>query len=179
MQFFDTPLPGLKVVELSPRRDARGYFGRLYCSEEFAGAGLVKPIVQVNHSLTGKKGTVRGLHYQVAPHAETKIVRCLQGRIWDVAVDLRPDSPTYLAWHAEELSPDNFRMLVIPEGFAHGYQTLEDDSLLLYLVTASYTPEAERGVCFDDPALGIAWPLAVTEVSERDRGHPRIAPVQP
>jgi len=130
--------------------------------------------VQINHSRTATVGAVRGLHFQNPPHAEMKLVRCLKGRVWDVAVDVRRDSPTFLCWHGEELIPADLRMMVIPEGFAHGFQVLEPDSELLYLHTASYAPGVERGLRYDDPALGIAWPLAATELSARDAKHPII-----
>jgi dTDP-4-dehydrorhamnose 3,5-epimerase len=130
-----------------------------------------RPIVQINHSCTTRVGAIRGLHFQYPPHAEMKLVRCLRGRVWDVAVDLRTGSPTFLRWHAEELSPRNARMLVIPEGCAHGFQVLDPDSELLYLHTASYAPPFDGGVRFDDPRLDIDWPLPLTDLSERDRCH--------
>lgn len=176
MEFIDTPIPGLRLARLAPIRDERGYFSRLYCQESFAKAGFPDPIVQSNQSLTMKAGTVRGLHYQLAPHAETKFVRCTSGRIWDVAVDIRPESPTYGHWYAHELSPENFLVMLIPEGFAHGFQALEDESSLLYMVSRPYCGAAERGLRFDDPALGIDWPLPVIGVSPRDRQHPLLQP---
>lgn len=131
-------------------------------------------VVQVNHSRTHQTGAVRGLHFQHAPHSEMKLVRCLRGRIWDVVADLRAGSPTFLRWQAEELCPGNARMIVVPEGCAHGFQVLEADSELLYLHTAPYTPQAEGGVRHDDPALAICWPLPVTDLSARDRSHPLL-----
>jgi dTDP-4-dehydrorhamnose 3,5-epimerase len=154
-----------------PVEDARGTFARLFCAREL---GLEKPIAQINHSLTRKKGAVRGLHFQRPPHAETKIVSCLRGKAFDVAVDLRADSPTYLRWHAVELSPGNRNAFWIPEGFAHGFQALEEDTELLYLHTEYYAQDAEGALNAADPRLGIEWPLAFTEVSERDRSHPFI-----
>lgn len=175
MEFIDTPLAGLRLVRLAPIRDERGYFSRLYCQEKFAAAGFADPVVQSNQSLTVHQGTVRGLHYQLPPHAETKFVRCVSGRIWDVAVDIRRASPTYGRWFGHELTPDNFTMMLIPEGFAHGFQALEDNSSLLYMVSKPYSSTAERGLRFDDPALAIAWPLPPVGVSARDRQHPGLA----
>ena len=174
MKVIATPLPGLKVVETSPFQDSRGAFARWYCERELAEIVGNRQIVQINHSRTGGMGAVRGLHFQKPPHAEMKLVRCIKGRVWDVAVDLRQGSATYLKWHAEELTPENARMMVIPEGFAHGFQEIEPESELLYLHTAFYAPESESGVRFDDPSIGIEWPLPVTDVSQRDRNHPLI-----
>ena len=173
-EFYDTPLPGLKLVQRKPIEDARGFFARLYCADEFRAAGLNKPIAQINHTLTRRKGAVRGLHFQHAPHAETKLVSCLSGAVFDVAVDLRANSPTFLHWHGEILSAENHRNLLIPEGFAHGFQTLTEDCELLYLHTAPFHSEAEGALNVADPALAIAWPLPVSELSERDRAHPFI-----
>lgn len=167
-----TSIPGLVVVETSPHIDNRGAFARLYCERELASLVGPRRIVQINHSRTATIGAVRGLHYQHPPHAEMKLVRCLKGSVWDVAVDLRHNSPTFLSWHAEELTPANTRMMVIPEGFAHGFQVLEPESELLYLHTAFYTPGSEGGLRHDDPRLAIHWPLAVTDLSARDAAHP-------
>jgi len=169
-----TSLEGVAVVETEPYHDERGAFARLYCENELAGIIGPRKIVQINHSRTHAVGAVRGLHYQNPPHAEMKLVRCLKGRVWDVAVDLRSGSPTYLHWHAEELTPANARMLVIPEGCAHGFQVLEADSELLYLHTSAYQPGSEGGVAFNDSALRIAWPLPVADLSARDKNHPAI-----
>ncbi len=174
--FLPTPLTALTVIRRRPYEDARGSFARLFCAEEFREIGLSKPIAQINHSVTCQKGAVRGMHFQYAPHAETKIVSCLKGKIFDVAVDLRPDSPTFLHWHGEVLSAVNRQALCIPEGFAHGFQTLEEDSELLYFHTDFYAPTAEGALNVADPRLGIAWPLPITELSERDRTHPFIGP---
>jgi dTDP-4-dehydrorhamnose 3,5-epimerase len=174
VNILPTDIPGLMVVETTPHSDARGAFTRLYCERELAGVIGNRHMVQFNHSRTSQVGGVRGLHFQYPPHAEMKLVRCLKGRIWDVAVDLRQNSPTFLRWHAEELTLANMRMMVIPEGFAHGFQVIEPDSELLYLHTAFYTPDAEGGLLYDDPVLGIAWPLTVTDLSGRDACHPRI-----
>lgn len=147
---------------------------RLYCEHELAEIIGKRHIVQINHSRTASVGAVRGMHYQNPPHMEMKMVRCLKGRVWDVAVDLRAGSPTLLQWHAEELTPGNARMLVIPEGCAHGFQVLEPGSELLYLHTEFYSPKVEGGVPFNDPRLAIAWPLPVTDISQRDRNHANI-----
>jgi len=173
--FHATPLSGLVVVERKPIEDDRGILCRNYCAEEFRDAGLWKPIVQINQTLTWRKGSVRGLHFQHPPHAETKIVYCIKGEIFDVAVDLRKGSPTFLRWHGEILSAANRRSLLVPEGFAHGFQTLVEECELIYLHTASYMPHAEDGLNVLDPRFMIAWPLEISELSERDRAHPRLA----
>jgi len=174
VKILPTAIPDLVVVETSPHSDARGAFVRLYCEDELQALIDNRRIVQINHSRTAAVGAVRGLHFQTPPHAEMKLVRCLKGRVWDVAVDLRQDSPTFLCWHGDELTPANLRMMVIPEGFAHGFQVLEPDSELLYLHTAFYAPGAEGGHRHDDPALGITWPLAAIDLSTRDARHPLI-----
>lgn len=171
MNILPTPITNLMVVETAPHRDARGAFARLYCEQELAEVIGHRHIVQINHSRTALVGAVRGMHFQRPPHAEMKLVRCIKGRVWDVAIDLRTQSPTFLRWHAEELTPTNTRMMVIPEGFAHGFQVLEADSELLYLHTAFYTPDAEGGLRHDDPRLGITWPRAVADLSPRDTSH--------
>ena len=169
--FHSAPLSGLTVVQRRPIEDQRGFFSRFFCADEFRQAGFTQPIAQINHTLTRKKGAVRGLHFQRPPHAETKVVSCLKGNIFDVAVDLRRGSPTFLKWHGEVLSAENRRSLLIPEGFAHGFQTLTDDCELIYLHSASFHPEAEDALNVNDPKLAIVWPLAMTELSERDRTH--------
>ena len=170
----DTVISGLKVIERQQIGDSRGFLARLFCAEELADAGWQKPIAQINQTLTEKKGTVRGMHFQYPPHAEMKLVSCLQGAVWDVAVDLRAGSPTFLQWHAQELSADNRRAYLIPEGFAHGFQTLTDDCELLYLHSDAYAPQAEAGLNPRDPELSIAWPLPVSEISARDEKHPML-----
>lgn len=170
-----TPLEGLMVATLNPYTDIRGSFTRLFCSAALRKAGVTKPAAQINLSVTASRGAVRGLHYQSPPHAEMKLVTCLQGRIFDVAADLRIASPTYLKWHGVELSEDNKRMAVIPEGFAHGFQTLTDDCMLLYLHTAPYSAESEGGLSPIDSTLGIDWPAPVEILSERDRNLPHLA----
>lgn len=173
--YSDTPLTGLKLVQRRNIGDHRGFLDRLFCAQELLAAGWLKPIVQVNHTCTRQQGTVRGLHYQYPPHSEMKLVTCLRGAIWDVAVDLRPDSRTYLSWHAEELSPENQRSFLIPEGFAHGFQALTSDVEMLYLHSAAYSPEAEAGLHPADPRLDVTWPLPVTGLSDRDAAHPLIS----
>jgi len=165
-------LNGLHLLKTEPFKDHRGQFARFFCARELAEIGLEKPIAQINHSRTRAKGAIRGMHYQKSPHAELKIVRCIRGACFDVAVDLRKDSPTYLQWHSEILTEENSYALYIPEGFAHGFQTLEPDTELLYLHTEFYTPNSEDGIRFDDPAIGINWPLPPHDISERDTKHP-------
>ena len=169
-----TPLEGLALVERQRAVDARGYFSRFFCAEELAAFGFSLPIAQINHTLTRRRGAVRGLHFQRPPHAEDKLVSCLRGEVFDVAVDLRRGSPTFLRWHGEVLSADNHRSLLIPQGFAHGFQTLTEDCELLYLHSRAFAPNAEGALHARDPALAIAWPLAFTELSERDARHPHL-----
>jgi len=170
----DLPLLGLKLVERQRLGDNRGFMSRLFCAVELAEAGWKKHIAQINHTYTSRRGTVRGMHFQHPPHAEMKLVNCIQGRVWDVAVDLRADSATFLHWHGEELSAENNRALLIPEGFAHGFQALTGDVELLYCHSAAYHVEAEAGLNPRDPELAINWPLNITELSERDAQHPMI-----
>ncbi len=170
----DTPVVGLKKLTRQRLGDTRGFLSRLFCSDELSDAGWVKSIAQINHTYTKQQGTVRGLHFQHPPHAEMKLVSCLKGEIWDVAVDLRKNSPTFLQWHAEKLSADNQCALLIPEGFAHGFQTLSNDCELLYLHNMPYNAAHEDALNMLDPTLAVEWPLAITEVSERDRKHPVI-----
>jgi dTDP-4-dehydrorhamnose 3,5-epimerase len=174
MRFAQTPLPGAWVIDVDPLADDRGWFARTFDQAEFAARGLRADVVQCNASFNVRRDTLRGLHYQAAPHGETKLVRCVRGRVFDVAVDLRPDSPTYRRWHAVELTDANRRMFYIPDGLAHGFQTLTDDSELLYMMGTQYVPDAARGVRWDDPAFAIDWPVPTGEriVSERDRGYP-------
>jgi dTDP-4-dehydrorhamnose 3,5-epimerase len=169
---LDTPFSGLRVLQRKPIGDSRGYLERLFCSEELQTLAPGKPIAQINHTLTASRGTLRGMHFQRPPHAETKFVSCLRGEVFDVAVDLRHNSPTFLRWHAEVLSADNHKTLVIPEGFAHGFQTLADDCEMLYFHTAAYQNSAEGGLNAQDPQLAIAWPLPVAGLSPRDATHP-------
>lgn len=173
-RIHETILPGLKEVERSRIGDERGFLSRLFCNHQLVEAGFVRPIMQINQTLTHHSGSVRGMHYQRSPHAEDKFVSVLRGEVFDVAVDIRTGSSTFLQWHGVILSAENARSLFIPTGFAHGFQTLQDDCELIYLHTASYQQSAEGGVDPFDPALGIQWPLRVTEVSARDRSHARI-----
>ena len=173
-EFIPTPLTGLTLVQRKVTEDHRGFLSRFYCANDFSEAGLNTPIAQINHTFTKTKGAVRGLHFQNPPHAEIKLVSCLQGEVFDVAVDLRQDSPTFLQWHGVVLSARNRQSLLIPEGFAHGFQALSQDCELIYLHTAAYHPEAEGALNVADPRLNIAWPLAITEISERDRNHQLI-----
>jgi dTDP-4-dehydrorhamnose 3,5-epimerase len=176
MNVLGTPLAGVHLVAQEPLRDARGAFARLYCEESLQAVLGTRRIVQINASLTHEVGTVRGMHYQRPPHAEMKFIRCLRGRAWDVALDLRAGSPTFLQWHAQELAPFDGRMLVLPEGVAHGFQALEPDTELLYLHTAAYAPQAEAAVHCQEPRAAIAWPLPVRGLSPRDQAHPALAP---
>lgn len=169
MQIHKTAIADVNVIQTNARSDSRGAFSRFFCEKELATVIGERRIVQINHSRTAAVGAIRGLHYQRAPHAEMKLVRCIRGRVWDVALDLRKDSPTLLQWYAEELSPENGRVLVVPEGCAHGFQVLEAESEMLYLHTAFYVPEVEGGVAYDDLRINITWPLPVTELSEGDR----------
>ena len=173
MKMIPTAIDGVCVVETTPRMDHRGAFTRFFAAEELT-ALTSKPILHINHSRTAAKGAIRGLHFQHAPFVEMKMVRCLKGRVMDDAVDLRSASPTYLHYHAVELSPENAQMLVVPEGCAHGFHTLENDCELLYLHTAVYNQTSEGGVRYDDPAIGIKWVLPVTDISARDTGHQLI-----
>lgn len=173
MIFTATPIPGVCVVDLERREDPRGWFARSWCVDEFASRGLVFQPVQANLSFNETRGTLRGMHYQAAPHAESKLVRCSRGCFWDVALDLRPESPAYKTWFGIELSALNGRGLFIPEGCAHGFQTLEDDTEVSYLMGAKYQPDAARGLRWNDPAFGIQWPLAADAVlSPRDASYP-------
>lgn len=172
--FIQTALPSLRVVQRKVIEDHRGFLSRFYCADDFQEAGVCKSISQINHTFTVKIGAVRGLHFQYSPHAEIKMVSCIKGEIYDVAVDLRRDSPTFLQWHGEILSATNRKSLLIPEGFAHGFQALTGDCELIYLHTEAYHPEAEGGLNVADPRINIIWPLPVNDLSERDRNHPLI-----
>ena len=171
----DLPLAGLKLIARQRLGDARGFFARLFCADELRAAGWRDAIAQINHTMTARKGTVRGLHFQRPPHAETKLVSCIRGEVFDVAVDLRRDSPTFLAWHAEQLSADNNCAMLIPQGFAHGFQALTDHAELVYCHSAAYDATSEGGLNPRDPRLAIAWPLPVTEISARDASAPMLA----
>lgn len=170
----DTPFAGLKVIERRPIEDHRGFLARIYCADQLKIAGWNNPIAQINQTVTKKRGTIRGMHFQNPPYSEMKLVSCLRGEVWDVVVDLRKNSPTFLKWHAEKLSEENCRALLIPEGFAHGFQTLADNCELIYLHSAPYIPEAEAGIHSNDPMLAISWPLDLIEISTRDAEHPLL-----
>jgi len=176
VKFKETPISGLNILESDLKNDHRGGFSRFFCERELSACLGSRKIVQINHSRTSKIGAVRGMHFQHPPYAEFKLVRCLRGRVWDVAVDIRHGSPTFLQWHAEILCPQNNQMLIIPEGFAHGFQALEANSELLYLHTNFYTPNAESGLLHDDPILGIEWPKPFTDLSTRDKNHLPLNP---
>jgi dTDP-4-dehydrorhamnose 3,5-epimerase len=174
MKLNDTILEGVKVLESVILKDERGEFSRIFCEDELARVLNGKSIKQINRSMTHTIGAIRGLHFQNFPDAEIKIIRCLSGRVFDVAVDLRKDSPTFLQWFGVELSPKNNKAHVIPEGCAHGFQVLEEDSELLYFHTAPYSPASEAAIRFDDPLIDIVWPLIPTELSKRDLSHPYL-----
>ncbi len=174
LRFQTTPVAGAFLVDPVLRKDDRGHFSRAWCLREFAEQGIDFVPVQANTGFSLKKGTLRGLHYQVKPALEAKLVRCTRGRLFDVVVDLRPESPTFLKWYGVELSADNYRLLYVPEGCGHGYQTLEDGTDLYYMTSQYFTPDAARGARFDDSAFKIEWPLAPTAVSEQDRNWPLV-----
>lgn len=174
MPITATPLGGTYEIEMDKKGDERGFFARLFCSREWKLAGLDSTIAQINNSLSTETGTLRGLHYQLPPAAETKIVRCIQGSLWDVCLDLRKESLTYLQWYAVLLTAQNRKMLYIPKGCAHGFITLEPNTEILYLVSSFYSPEHERAVRWDDPAFNITWPILPTTLSERDRNLPNF-----
>ena len=171
MRFNKTKIKGLYIAELDPLSDDRGFFTRTYCNKELEKINVEKPIKQINHSLTSTVGSIRGMHYQNYPYLEIKMVRCISGEVFDVAVDLRKDSDTFLQWHGEYLSAENSKMMIIPEGFAHGFQVIKPNSELLYFHTDFYSPNEEGAVNAFDPLLKIDWPLKVTEISERDNSH--------
>jgi dTDP-4-dehydrorhamnose 3,5-epimerase len=174
LSIADLPLAGLKRIERQRLDDARGFLSRIFCAEELRAAGWDKPVVQINHSCTAGRGTVRGMHFQQPPHAEMKLVSCIRGEVWDAAVDIRAGSKTFLHWHGERLSADNGRALLIPEGFAHGFQTLTDDAELLYCHSAAFNATAEAGLNPTDARLAISWPLQITDLSARDSQQPLL-----
>ncbi len=171
MIFTESPLHGVFLIDLEKRGDERGFFARAFCEREFAAHGLATRFVQMNNSLTGPKGTLRGMHYQLAPKAETKLVRCVRGALYDVVLDLRSGSTTFGRSFGAELTAENRRMMYVPKGLAHGFVTLTEDVEALYLVDEFYSPEHERGVRWDDPRFGIEWPVRPVVVSDKDRGH--------
>jgi dTDP-4-dehydrorhamnose 3,5-epimerase len=178
MQFTETPLRGAWIVELDLLEDERGWFARVFDSEEFEARGMDPAVVQSSISFNARRDTLRGMHFQAAPHGEPKLVRCIRGAVFDVAIDLRPESPTFCAWHGVRLDADDHRAFYIPPLFAHGFQTLTDDSEVLYQMGRPYVAEAARGVRFDDPVFGIEWPAVRGEltISEKDRSYPDFRP---
>lgn len=172
MKFSETSLKDAMLIALEKRGDQRGFFARTFCADEFRAAGLAAEFVQANHSSNARKGTLRGMHFQKAPHREVKVVRCVKGAIHDVIIDLRPGSPSYGRWEGFDLTEENGHMLYVPEGFAHGFQTLVDDTHVVYQVSHPYTPGAEGGVRWDDPAFAVAWPMAPTVISPKDAAWP-------
>lgn len=174
MTFTATPLAGSYVIKLTPFSDERGWFARYYCKKSFAEIGHTKEWVQMNHSVSYQKGTIRGMHFQLAPFREIKMVRCIAGSVFDVIIDIRKNSATFLQWFGVELSAGNKKMLYIPEGFAHGFQCLSDNCELLYHHSEYYQPSAEAGIRYNDPLISIQWPLAVSVLSDRDAGHPLL-----
>ena len=179
MKFIELPLKGAFIIDLEKRQDNRGFFARYYCQEEFARMGLDANISQINNSMSRSKGSIRGLHFQTPPKGETKIVRCIRGAIWDVIVDIRENSPTYGRWYSAELNDNNRTMMYVPEGFAHGFQTLVDNVELLYLHSEFYSNKHEGGLLYNDKALAIDWPLPVSEISKKDEAHPILSELNP
>ncbi|MBM7059574.1 dTDP-4-dehydrorhamnose 3,5-epimerase family protein [Pseudomonas sp. UL073] len=175
LRLHELPLVGLFALEHKVHGDERGRFARLFCAGSLAACGQPLAIRQINHSISRQRGTVRGLHFQRPPHSEAKLITCLRGAVWDVAVDVRAGSPTFLHWHAEHLEAGDGRSLLLPPGFAHGFQALSDDAELLYLHSADYSPEYEAGLSVHDPRLAIAWPLPIENLSPRDASHPLLS----
>ncbi|MGI8855223.1 MAG: dTDP-4-dehydrorhamnose 3,5-epimerase [Thermomicrobiales bacterium] len=174
MLFTETEIRGAFILDAEQIADERGFFARSWARDEFEAHGLNPTLAQCNLSYNHRAGTVRGMHWQAAPHAETKLVRCTRGSLYDVIVDLRPDSPTYLRWVGVELTAENGRALYIPEGCGHGFQTQEDATEVFYMITEYYAPDAARGMRWNDPAINVTWPLEVTVISERDANYPPI-----
>lgn len=176
MRFSPTKIQGCRLLSLEPQSDSRGFFARTWCADELRAEGLTAEISQASVSFNHLRGTLRGMHFQAEPCAEAKVVACIRGAIYDVVLDLRPRSPTYLRWEAFELTAENRLRLFVPEGCAHGFQSLVDDSELLYLISRPYSREHSRGVRYNDPCFGIEWPLAVTAISDADRSRPDYQP---
>lgn len=174
MKFRPLPLAGAYLIEYEPRRDDRGFFARVFCAETFSKQGLVDRFVQTNHSMSLRRGIIRGLHYQRPPRAEAKLLRCLRGAVQDVMVDLRRVSPTFLQWHSEVLRADDLKAVYVPPGFAHGYQALDDNSAVTYDASAPYTPELESAIRYDDPRLQIKWEVSEVIVSPKDATTPHL-----
>jgi dTDP-4-dehydrorhamnose 3,5-epimerase len=175
MIFKETPLSGAYIIDLEKRGDDRGFFARMFCKKEFSDIGLEHEFVQVNNSLSTKSGVLRGMHFQLPPHAEVKVVRCVKGALWDFIVDLRPDSVSFKKWFGAELSAENRRMMYVPRGFGHGFITLSDNTEAVYLVSDYYSPEQERGVRFDDRSINVELPITVTEISSKDASWPDLS----
>jgi dTDP-4-dehydrorhamnose 3,5-epimerase len=176
MKFKETLLKGAYVIELESRGDERGFFARFFCKDEFANTGINNEILQINNSLSRDKGTLRGMHYQLAPKSEDKIVRCIKGSLYDVIIDLREDSDTFGKWFGVELSAENRKTLFVPKGFAHGFMTLENNTEAFYLVTEKYAPEKERGIRYNDSRFNIEWPIEPLVISDKDKEHPDFNP---
>lgn len=176
MMFSPSPLNDLLVINREPRTDERGSFARVFCQDELQKAGINFSIVQINQGFSNHKGTLRGLHHQISPKEEGKIFQCLKGKVFDVSVDMRENSPTYMKWFGIELSEDNNTMVYIPKGFSHGYQTLTDNTLVEYFVSEFYSPEFEKGIRYDDPAIGITWPIDNPILSDKDKSWPLLTP---
>ena len=174
MKFIETELKRAYIIEIEPSVDDRGWFSRVFCMKEFGQINHNENFVQINPSFNANKGTVRGMHYQIPPESETKLIRCIRGKIFDVIIDLRENSPTFLQWIGVELSAENMKMIYVHEGFAHGFQTLEDNSELIYHHTSFYDPSAERGIKYNDKLVGIKWPLDITNISEKDTSYPLL-----
>jgi len=174
MRFTETCLKGAYIIEIEPMEDERGFFARSWCQKEFAAHSLNSDFVQCNISFNKERGTLRGMHYQAKPHEEAKLVRVTMGAIYDVIIDLRSDTSTFRQWFGAELTAHNHKMIYVPEGFAHGFQTMEDNTELLYFHTEFYRPECEEGVRYNDPAISISWPLGITNLSKKDVNHPLL-----
>jgi len=172
MKFTKTNISDLYIIEIEKKEDSRGYFARTFCKKEFASQDLQTDFVQSNIAHSDSKGTLRGMHYQKSPHSETKIVRCTRGSLYDIAIDLRPGSPTFKKWFGTELSDSGNKMLYIPKGFAHGYLTLQDKTEIQYMVSECYTPSSEKGVRYNDPAFNIKWPIEPKIISKKDKNWP-------
>jgi dTDP-4-dehydrorhamnose 3,5-epimerase len=175
MKFIPTPLNGAYLIELEPRADTRGMFARAFCAQEFGAQGLETTFVQANVSTNVHAGTVRGMHFQREPNAEVKLVRCVKGAIYDVVVDMRESSSTYLCWFGAELTEESGSMMYVPKGFAHGYQALSDGATVFYMVSAFFAPQSEGGLRYDDPKLSISWPQKVSDLSDKDASWPLLA----
>jgi len=169
-----TPLEGLYLLKPNILKDERGLFTRTFCNKELVEVGFKNSFVQFNHSFNIKKGTIRGMHYQLAPFTETKLIRCVEGRVWDVSIDLRKNSETYLQYFSVELNRENMFSILIPDGFAHGFQTLEDNTSLIYHHTEYFTPDFDSGILYNDPAVEIKWPLPLTIISQKDKSYPLL-----